>query len=383
MGGRAAGVSDSPAFALDGLRARLARLTAVERWAAGASLVWAVVVLAYALGFWSVAASGQGRGTLFLDAMFFLLTLTVPIVVVWVAARLAAELVRQRELTAALAGVAEPLLESLAATRAALDRQAAAAPEATVRAAVEAAMSGLVRPADIAGPLDRLAAGQKRIQLVVDRMAAPQPKRTRDKAPPPPEAEPEPETEPELALGPRPAAAPGVESAVEQPDLPLIPEEPARPDWPTVVRALDFPRDAEDRDGFRALKAALRHHGLAQVLQSAEDVLNLLSQEGVFVDDLAMAPVDVGAWRRFMTGVRGPEVAGLGGIDDPRALDVARTLMRGDSIFRDSALFFQRRFDRVLAEYGREASDAELADLAATRSGRAFMLLLRLSGSLD
>ena len=54
------------------------------------------------------------------------------------------------------------------------------------------------------------------------------------------------------------------------------------------------------------------------MLQSAEDVLNLLSQEGVYVDDLAMAPVDVAAWRRFMAGVRGPEIAGLGGISDAR-----------------------------------------------------------------
>jgi hypothetical protein len=96
-----------------------------------------------------------------------------------------------------------------------------------------------------------------------------------------------------------------------------------------------------------------------------------------------MRPIDVAAWRRFIAGVRGPEVAGIGGIDDARALDVARGLMRSDSIFRDSALFFQRRFDRVLAEYGREASDARIEELAATRSGRAFMLLLRLSGSLD
>ena len=57
--------------------------------------------------------------------------------------------------------------------------------------------------------------------------------------------------------------------------------------------------------------------------------------------------------------------------------------MRSDSIFRDSALFFQRRFDGVLAEFAAEASDAEIEELAGTRSGRAFMLLARLSGSLD
>jgi hypothetical protein len=359
---------------------RFVGLSGVERWAAVATVAWAVIVLAYAVGFWSVAAAGgQGRGTLFLDALFFLITLAVPVVLVWLAARLAAELVRQRELVAALAGVAEPLLESLAATREALERQAPATSPEGIRQAVETAVSGLVRPSDLTAPLERLAAGQSRIQLVVDRIAAPQPKRTpREQAPPPDTAAPR-EPEPELALEPV-AASPEIPPAAEEPPA----EEPrTRPDWATVVRALDFPRDADDSEGFAALKTALRHHGLAQVLQSAEDVLNLLSQEGVFVDDLAMGPVDVAAWRRFIAGVRGPEVAGLAGIDDERALEAARGLMRGDSIFRDSAMFFQRRFDRVLAEYGRDASDAEIAELAATRSGRAFMLLLRLSGSLD
>ena len=165
-----------------------------------------------------------------------------------------------------------------------------------------------------------------------------------------------------------------------------MPEEeaPSRPDWADLVRALDFPRDAEDREGFRALKAALRHHSLAQTLQAAEDVLNLLSQEGVFVDELPVAPFDAGAWRRFMAGRRGPEVTGLGGISDARALDAARGLMRSDPIFRDSALFFQRRFDGVLGEFAvpRRATPT-LEALAGTRSGRAFMMLARLSGSLD
>jgi hypothetical protein len=37
----------------------------------------------------------------------------------------------------------------------------------------------------------------------------------------------------------------------------------------------------------------------------------------------------------------------------------------------------------VLVEFGKDASDAELVEIAGTRSGRAFMLLVRLSGSLD
>jgi hypothetical protein len=57
--------------------------------------------------------------------------------------------------------------------------------------------------------------------------------------------------------------------------------------------------------------------------------------------------------------------------------------MKTDSIFRDTALFFQRRFDGILSEFCADAGDAGIEEVAATRSGRAFMLLARLSGSLD
>ena len=91
-------------------------------------------------------------------------------------------------------------------------------------------------------------------------------------------------------------------------------------------------------------------------------MLNLLSQEGIYVDELPMDPVDPVAWRRFMSGVRGPEIAAVGGIRDPQALDTARRLTASDSIFRDSALFFQRRFDGVLAEFaGRQGCRADRA----------------------
>lgn len=56
--------------------------------------------------------------------------------------------------------------------------------------------------------------------------------------------------------------------------------------------------------------------------------------------------------------------------------------MKADPIFRDTALYFQRRYDVVLTEFGTEAVDAQLLELANTRSGRAFTLLARLSGSL-
>ena len=354
---------------------RLAALPRFRRWALTASAGWAVVVIGYAIGFFSVAAAGASRGTLFIDAMFFLATLTVPLVLVWLAAWLAEELETQRLLVVALAEAVAPLIEALAATRAAVERHGPTSPDAIQRA-VQGAMQGAMlgqRGPDLAAHLDRLQGGQARLEAALQKLAA---------APQPAAApEPEPERAGVVGTAAEPVATLEAEPAAAEPAA--EPATTARPDWRELIKALDFPRDAEDQEGFRALRMALRHHRLALTLQAAEDVLNLLSQEGVFVDELAMEPVDAAAWRRFMAGVRGPEVAGLGGIRDERALETARGLMKSDSIFRNSALFFQRRFDGVLREFAGEASDTDIDDLAGTRSGRAFMLLARLSGSLD
>ncbi len=153
--------------------------------------------------------------------------------------------------------------------------------------------------------------------------------------------------------------------------------------WADLTRALDFPRDGNDAEGFRALKAALRHHSLARMLQAAEDVLNFLSQEGVYMEDATLENADPDDWRRFIAGERGAGVASVGAIRDPATLDRVRALMKSDAIFRDTALFFQRRFDVVLNEFGANATDDQLTRLADTRSARAFVLLSRLGGSFD
>src|SRR5699024_7912676 len=131
----------------------------------------------------------------------------------------------------------------------------------------------------------------------------------------------------------------------------------------------------------RALGRALRHHDLAHMLQAAEDVMNLLAQEGVYMDDLAPQAAPPAAWRAFAEGRRGPEIDAVGGIRDERTLGIVRGLVKSDPIFRATARFCQRRFGNVLGDLAARLDDGALARLAATRSARAFMLSARASGS--
>lgn len=361
----------------NGLRTRLGGLISASgpwRWALGAGLAWLVLVIAYAAAF--LGGASGARGTVVLDALYFLVTLILPLMLIGLAAWLAEELARQRAALAALADLLPPLIGGLEAARDSLERHGPASPQAisqAVQAGLLAARPPSSPAAELAAPLERLAAGQAQIRAELHAALRSPPDRRPGAAP----AAIEPAGP---ARRPRPARPQRPEPAA----LPPLPEAPAVAlDWPDLIRALDFPRDADDRDGFRALKAALRHHGLAQMLQAAEDVLNLLSSVGVYMDDLEAAPADPASWRRFIAGTRGAGLASIGGITDPAALERAGELTRTDPIFRDTALYFQRRFDSVLNEFGQGAEDAQLLAIADTRSGRAFTLLARLGGSFD
>ncbi|TKD15542.1 hypothetical protein FBT96_16440 [Rhodobacter capsulatus] len=149
------------------------------------------------------------------------------------------------------------------------------------------------------------------------------------------------------------------------------------------IRAMQFPDNAEDKEGFRALRRALEDRTMAKLLRAAQDVLNLLAQDGIYMDDLKPDRARPELWRRFAKGERGREIAALGGVRDRSSLALTSGRMRADTIFRDAAHHFLRQFDRTFTEFEQNASDQEVAELAETRTARAFMLLGRVTGTFD
>jgi hypothetical protein len=172
----------------------------------------------------------------------------------------------------------------------------------------------------------------------------------------------------------------------EQPGLALgTPAEALRPPLSVTdfIKALQFPENPDDKDGFRALRLALEDREVAKLIRAAQDVLTLLSQEGIYMDDLRPDRARPELWRRFAGGERGPGIASIGGVRDRSSLALTAGRMREDPVFRDAGHHFLRTFDRTLQNFERNASDAELADLADTRTARAFMLFGRVMGVFD
>lgn len=178
-------------------------------------------------------------------------------------------------------------------------------------------------------------------------------------------SQPQAEHQPVLALG----------TPVEELAPPL-----AKPDF---IRALNFPENANDEEGFNALRRALKDRSVAQLVQASQDILTLLSQDGIYMDDLRPDMARPEIWRRFAKGERGRTIAALGGIRDRSSLALTNVRMKKDSVFRDAAHHFLRLFDRGFSKFEESATETEISALSETRTARAFMLLGRVAGTFD
>ena len=147
------------------------------------------------------------------------------------------------------------------------------------------------------------------------------------------------------------------------------------------IKALHFPEDANDEAGFAALHRALADRNTNQLIQAAQDVLTLLSQDGNYMDDLRPDMARPEIWRRFAQGERGRTIAALGGIRDRSSLALTNVRMKNDPVFRDAAHHFLRLFDKGFAKFEDTATEAEISALSETRTARAFMLLGRVAGT--
>ncbi len=152
---------------------------------------------------------------------------------------------------------------------------------------------------------------------------------------------------------------------------------------PDFIRALNFPENANDEDGFIALRRALKDRSTAQLIQASQDILTLLSQDGIYMDDLRPDMARPEIWRRFAKGERGRTIAALGGIRDRSSLALTNVRMKKDPVFRDAAHHFLRLFDRGFAKFEETATETDITALSETRTARAFMLLGRVAGTFD
>jgi len=319
-----------------------ARITAIEVVAVLLSLLWLGLAVAFFAFAGPQAVFPQEGGA----AWFLLVMLAVfmPVAMIWVAATAARTSKVMREESHRLQVAIDAIRHAYIAQN--QNRNAVAEPS-------------------VARKLEEIAAAQRKTETALATFSS---SRTVSAAPPRP---------------PVPARAP---EADDQGALPLgTPAQELQPplDRADFIRALNFPETAEDKDGFAALRRALKDRETARLIRAAQDVLTLMSHDGIYMDDLRPDLPRPEIWRQFAGGARGRQVAMLGGIRDRSSLALTAARMKSDPIFRDAAHHFLRRFDRMISDFAETASDADLTELANTRTARAFMLLGRVTGTFD
>jgi len=314
-----------------------------EMLAAAMSVLWLLGagVFFLLLGGDGKDSAGGGEGPL--RIVMVVLAVALPLALIWVAAAAARSARIMREESERLHGAITGMRQSY------LQMQQAIA-------------TGTSR--SVEQRLEEIAAAQRKTEDAIATFTSSRPPAPVTPPPPAPAAPQGDEQQGLLALGPAEAA-----------DEPLATDD--------LIRALNFPETAEDREGFRALRAALRNRQAAGLVQASQDVLTLLSQDGIYMDDLAPDRARPEVWRRFAAGERGGAIKPLGGVHDRSSLALAAGRMRSDSIFRDAAHHFLRKFDHTFADLAPNLTDREIAALAETRTARAFMLLGRVTGTFD
>jgi hypothetical protein len=315
-------------------------VSATEVIAAALSVLW---LMGSVLFFLFAPATGPEGGFDSLNFVVTLMAVFLPVAVIWVAAAAARSNRIMREESRRLQATVEAMRKSYLA-----DRQARAL--TAVQPMVEK-------------KLDEIAASARQAEEAIVTF-------TSKRQPDPPrrplrmeEIKPGANEQPALALG----------TQAEEFSEPLSRED--------FIQALNFPDTAEDEAGFTALRRALKDRSVAQLIHASQDVLTLLSQDGIYMDDLRPDRARPDIWRRFAAGERGRSVAPLGGVRYRTSLALTAGRMKQDPVFRDAAHHFLRRFDKVFSDFEETASDEEIIALSETRTARAFMLLGRVTGT--
>lgn len=327
------------------------RITMVEVVASLLSLVWLAAVAYFGLAALDDGEDGSAVGSGMAGTVLSVLAILLPVALIWVAA-MAARTAR------ALRQEAARLQSSIDAMRAAYVEQQQRPPSD-------------LRP-DLVRKLDALVAAQSGEAEARGDARPGTPAFSSMRKPFSPDVR--------AAVAPIPSP----DGGSPQPALALA--QPAEKEPISVsdfIKAVNFPENAHDKEGFRTLRRALEDRSTERLVRASQDVLTLLSQDGIYMDDLRPDRARPEVWRRFAQGERGRAVAALGGVHDRSSLVIAAGRMKKDPVFRDAVHHFMRHFDRTFMEFERNASDEEIARLADTRTCRAFMLLGRVSGTFD
>jgi hypothetical protein len=157
---------------------------------------------------------------------------------------------------------------------------------------------------------------------------------------------------------------------------------PAQLNWSAVVNTLS---KAETQPNLlKACEQAARDPDIARVMGFFDSLVEELSQERVYPEDLKPEHAAPAIWARFGQGERGRDISSLAGISDDISNAITRSRLRNSPEFLQLAYRFVDAYVRLVERATRDIGvDHRLVEMAETGPGRCFMLLAGLLGAFE
>ena len=142
-----------------------------------------------------------------------------------------------------------------------------------------------------------------------------------------------------------------------------------------LIRALDFADDENDVEAFEALDKVAEDPEIAELLEMAMDVLQLLATADMAVEALPSDYARPESWRLAFAQGRNNPLTTLGGIGTSADLEKVASLLESEPEFRSMAARFVNRTESLLGPFIADADDQEIFEIANTRTIRACILM--------
>ncbi len=143
----------------------------------------------------------------------------------------------------------------------------------------------------------------------------------------------------------------------------------------TLIQALHFADDENDREHVEAVEAALNNEKAADLLQSAYSVLEYLAERGIDADKLATSFSKHEVWRDHAESGNINQIGVLGQVGSDQDVESVATLAVSDLDFKKFAFDFLALVHSFLKSFIPSTEDYEIAALGETRTIRAYVLL--------
>ena len=297
------------------------------------SAIWAAGIFAYASGYWRMI-SNMGGHMSFMQTMFFIVVILTPLLVIWFPYWLTKNMRFEAYQAANGTGVAslDPAQLREISTR----LEALSSENKEVRLALGDIMSTVTSVSQGRGSVSETAQKRSEARLNMDTPNLPLTERSGDRA--------------EIELG-------------------------------DMATALNFSDIVQQGDWANAFEKVQVKGSYLELMRNAEGVINVLEDEGVFVEDIAVNLPGESAWRAFAAGKRNIETEKLASIKDRSAQALIRARIKNDDVFKELSLRFQKRFIDMIEAMSPTALGEEFDALAHSRAGRAFAILGDISGT--